>query len=151
MDLGTGWTELGMLGLFLASFLAATILPFSSEAVLLAMVSTGADPLLLFMLATLGNTLGGLTNYAIGRWLPAERVLRWFRVDIDQGKRWEGLVRTRGVWVALLCWVPVIGDPIAIALGLFRAPFMPSAALMLLGKAARYAVLLWVAEPFVTG
>lgn len=149
--MGPAWTEWGLLGLFLASFLAATVLPFSSEAVLLALASAGAELTGLFVVATAGNTLGGLTNYAIGRWLPQERVLRWFRIDVAQGKRWENLVRKRGAWAALVCWVPVLGDPIAIALGLFRAPFVPSAVLMCLGKAARYAILLWVARPFIVG
>lgn len=151
MELGPGWVEWGLLGLFLASFLAATILPFSSEAVLLGLASTGIEPASLFVWATLGNTLGGLGNYALGRWLPTDKVLHWFHVDVRDGQRWAGLVRRRGAWVALLCWIPVIGDPIAIALGLFRAALVPTALLMLLGKAMRYAILLWLVQPFVVG
>lgn len=150
MELGGEWAEWGYAGLFLASFLAATILPFSSEAVLLGMAAVGGSLLPLFVVATAGNTLGGLTNYAIGRWLPTDRLVRWLRIEPEKSMRWRRLVERRGVWVALLCWLPVIGDPIAIALGIFGARFVPVALLMLIGKAARYAVLLWIAEPFLS-
>lgn len=142
MELGPAWAEWGLLGLFLASFLAATILPFSSEAVLAALALGPWSSVSLLVVASVGNTLGGLTNYAIGRWIPQGTVLRWFRIDPVQGERWRVLVQQRGAWAALLCWMPVIGDAIALALGLFRAPFVPSALLMGLGKALRYAVVL---------
>lgn len=151
MELGPGWSEWGLVGLFLAAFLAATILPFSSEAVLLAMAAAGGGLLPLFVAATAGNTLGGLVNYGIGRWIPEDRVVKWLRIDTGKAERWRTMVDRRGAWAALLCWLPVIGDPIALALGLFRAPFVPCAVLMLIGKAARYAVLLWIAKPFVAG
>jgi membrane protein YqaA with SNARE-associated domain len=145
MELGTEWMAWGLPGLFLASFLAATVLPFSSEAVLLAMAVAGADALTLFGVATLGNSLGGLTNYGIGRWLPSDRFIRWARIDASKAQRWMALVQRRGTWTALLCWLPVIGDPIAIALGVCRAPLPLTALFMVIGKAARYAVLLWAA------
>lgn len=150
MEMGPAWAEWGLMGLFLASFLAATILPFSSEAVLVGMAAMGGGLLPLFVVATVGNTLGGLVNYGIGRWLPADRLVQRLGIDVGRAGRWQALVQRRGVWAALLCWLPVIGDPIAIALGLFRAPFLSSALLMLVGKAVRYAVLLWVVRPFIT-
>jgi len=146
MEFGPDWSEWGLLGLFLASFLAATILPFSSEAVLVGMLVLGGSAGPLFLVATAGNTLGGLVNYGIGRWLPADRLLRWLRIDVGKAARWRALVQRRGAWAALLCWLPVVGDPIAIALGLFRAPLLWTAILILLGKAARYAVLVWVVD-----
>lgn len=145
MELGPEWMEWGLPGLFLASFLAATVLPFSSEAVLVAMAGAGGDPLLLFGVATVGNSLGGLANYGIGRWLPTHRFIRWTGIDATKAQRWMALVQRRGTWSALLCWLPVIGDPIAIALGVCRAPLTLTALFMVIGKAARYAVLLWVA------
>ncbi|HRF81229.1 MAG TPA: YqaA family protein [Flavobacteriales bacterium] len=146
MEFGPDWSEWGLLGLFLASFLAATILPFSSEAVLVGMLLLGGSAMPLFLVATAGNTLGGLVNYGIGCWLPTDRLLRWLRIDVGKAERWRALVQRRGAWAALLCWLPVVGDPIAIALGLFRAPLFWTAMLMLLGKAARYAVLVWVSS-----
>lgn len=145
MELGPEWMAWGLPGLFLASFLAATVLPFSSEAVVLAMAAAGGDALVLFGVATAGNSLGGLANYGIGRWLPTDRFIRWTGIDAGKAQRWRAMVQRRGAWAALLCWLPVIGDPIAIALGLCRTPFVPTTLFMVAGKAARYAVLLWAA------
>ncbi len=146
MEIGQGWEALGLPGLFLAAFLAATILPFSSEVVLGAMAAGPWSFVSLFLVASVGNTLGGLTNYGLGRWIPEERSVRWFRWDTAKVERWRLLVRRRGAWAALLCWLPFVGDPIAIALGLFRAPFLPTAVLMFVGKAMRYAVVIAVAR-----
>ena len=142
MELGPAWAEAGLWGLFLASFLAATVLPFSSEAVLGIMAMGEWNGLALLVVATIGNTVGGLTNYGIGRWVPEEKLVRRLRIDPSKAERWRGLVHRYGAWAALLCWLPVIGDPIAIALGLFRAPLLPSALLLFLGKAVRYAAVL---------
>ena len=68
--------------------------------------------------------------------------MRWFRIKPEKAERWRGLVQRYGVWSALLCWLPVIGDPIAIALGLFRTSTWPVLVLMFIGKASRYAVLI---------
>jgi membrane protein YqaA with SNARE-associated domain len=132
------------LGLFLASFLAATILPFSSEAALVALTLGPWSGMSLLVVASVGNTLGGLANYGIGRWVPEGALVRWFRIDPIKGERWRALVHRRGAWAALVCWMPVIGDAIAIALGLFRAPFLASAVLMFMGKAVRYAIVIWL-------
>lgn len=142
MELFTGWADAGLPALFLACFLAATILPFSSEALLAAMALGPWSAVSLLAVASVGNALGGLTNYGIGRWIPQGRLVRWLRIDPYRAGRWNGLVRRYGSWSALLCWLPVIGDPIAIALGLFRVPFLPVALLMFIGKAARYAVVI---------
>ncbi|MBS1570043.1 MAG: DedA family protein [Bacteroidetes bacterium] len=141
MELFTGWSDAGLPALFLASFLAATVLPFSSEALLAAMAMGPWGTLPLLLTASIGNTLGGMTNYGIGRWLQEGKLLRWLRVNPAKGRRWEGHVQRYGPWAALLCWLPVVGDPIAIALGLFRARFWPVLLLMFIGKAVRYAVV----------
>lgn len=144
LELGDGWAAAGLPGLFLASFLAATLLPFSSEVLLLLMTQGTWSGLSLLLTATAGNTLGGMTNYLLGRWLPEGRVLRFFHVDAAKAERWRDFVRGYGAWCALLCWLPFIGDPIAVALGLMRARPAQVALLMCLGKAARYAVVLAV-------
>lgn len=131
--------------MFLAAFLAATILPFSSEALLMAMAALGDwSGSSLLLVATVGNTMGGLTNYGLGRWIPEERATRLFRLDTTKAERWRDFVHRRGAWAALLCWLPVVGDPIAIAMGLFRAPFLPTAVLMFIGKCVRYCVILGI-------
>ena len=137
MELFTGWAQAGLPALFLACFLAATILPFSSEALLAAMAFGPWSSLALLAVASIANTLGGLTNYGLGRWVPEDRLMRRFKVDPAKAERWNTAVQRYGAWCALLCWLPVIGDPIAIALGLFRARFLPVAVLLYLGKAVR--------------
>lgn len=142
MELFTGWADAGLPALFLASFLAATILPLSSEALLAAMALGPWGTLPLLLTASIGNTLGGLTNYGLGRWVPEGKLMRRLRVDPPKAERWNALVQRYGSWCALLCWLPVVGDPIALALGLFRARFWPVVLLMFIGKAARYAVVI---------
>ncbi|MBL0127216.1 MAG: DedA family protein [Flavobacteriales bacterium] len=143
MELAPYWADLGLWGLFLASFLAATILPFSSEAVLVAF-TLGSWPLgTLWLVASLGNWLGGMSSYGVGRLGNLERITKWLRTNPEKALKWQARTERFGAWAALLCWLPVIGDPIAIAMGLGRSRVIPTALLMFLGKAARYAVLLW--------
>lgn len=142
MELDPIWVELGLWGLFLAAFLAATVLPFSSEAVLAAATlgpwSTGA----LLLVASLGNTLGGMSSYGLGRLGDMDRIARWLRTDPAKALRWQQRIERYGAWAALLTWLPVVGDPMAIALGLGRARPWPVLILMFLAKATRYWVLL---------
>ena len=126
----------------MASFLAATVLPFSSEAVLAAMAFGTWSTLSLWTAASLGNTLGGMTSYGLGRLGDMDRIARWLRTDPGKVRHWRSRIGQYGAYAALLTWIPVIGDPIAIALGLGRAPIGPVLVLMFLGKAARYAVIL---------
>lgn len=142
MEFGPWWMEGGLIGLFVACFLAATVLPFSSEAVLAAMTFGPWSGLSLWAVASLGNTLGGMSSYGIGRLGDPVRMARWLRVDPTVAARWKDLVLRYGAWAALLTWLPFVGDPIAIALGLGRAPRWPVAVLMFMGKAVRYAVVL---------
>ena len=135
-----GFFETGYLGLFLTSFLAATLLPGGSEGMLLLMLGVDYDPWALVCLATLGNTLGGVTNYGIGR-LGKPRWLEFIRVKQENIEAWKDRVGRYGVWLALLSWAPVFGDLMTVALGFFRAPFWAVLILMTVGKFARYAVL----------
>ncbi len=142
MGAGPDWVELGLPGLFAASFLAATLLPFSSEA-LLATMAQGPWPwVALWAVATVGNTLGGLLTYVLGR---LGRTLSWRGLGVasaDASPRWLDRVRRWGPWAALLSWLPVVGDLIAVALGTVGCPWPATALLMGVGKALRYAALL---------
>jgi membrane protein YqaA with SNARE-associated domain len=131
----------GLWGLFLACFLAATIVPFSSEAMLAAATFGPWSNGTLILVASLGNWLGGLTTYLLGR-LGSAPLMRRLRLDPSTADRWQGPVRRHGSWLALLCWAPIVGDVIALALGLFRVHAAPVALLMLAGKAARYALVI---------
>jgi len=130
----------GLAGLFVASFLSATLLPGGSEAVLLGVLALHpgqAVPALL--LATLGNTLGGMTTYWMGRALPEKKVGSGETArHIEQVRHW-------GSPALLLAWAPLIGDALCAAAGWLRLHWLPCLLWMALGKGARYAVLVFAA------
>lgn len=135
--------DFGYLGLFLATFLAATVIPFSSEAVLAAMLLSGFNPLACLTVASLGNTLGGLSSYGFGYLGDWSKITKWLGAKPEKVKRWKTQVDRYGSYTAILCWLPFVGDVIAIALGLFKTPFWHVTFFMSLGKTARYAVIMW--------
>ncbi|MBL7964789.1 MAG: DedA family protein [Flavobacteriales bacterium] len=144
MELGPVWEQWGLVGLFLGTFLAATLLPLSSEA-LLAVMAMGPWPTLTLLgVATAGNWLGGMSTYAIGRWGAQGRLGRWVGLDSPRAQAWAKRAQRHGPWLAWLCWAPLVGDLIAAALGLFKAPVGWTALWMFAGKLARYAVVLAV-------
>ena len=142
VELDPSWANAGLWGLLLASFLAATVLPFSSELILAAMAAGPWSTASLLLVASAGNWAGGMTCYGLGRMGDLGRIMHWLRSDPQTIDRAMGWMKGYGSWAALLTWIPIIGDPIAIALGLGKAPLLPVSILMLLGKAARYAVIL---------
>lgn len=134
-------TEWGYWGMFLSAFLAGTILPFSSEAVMLACVGLGLDPVLSTLATTAGNALGGLTCYWIGHLGKMEWIEKYFRVDYKQLEKATRFIHGRGSWMAFFSFLPIIGDAVLIALGLMRANVWIVTFSMTLGKLARYAIL----------
>jgi membrane protein YqaA with SNARE-associated domain len=135
---------LGYGGLFLGSFLAPTVLPLSSEAVLAAMVVGGYDPVLCVVVASAGNSLGGMTSYCmgyVGKWAWVERL---FARNRDKVARVKGWADRHGSRAALFCWLPVVGDPLAVALGFMRSPVWQVGCYMLAGKFLRYVVWVWL-------
>ncbi|MDA7744562.1 DedA family protein [bacterium] len=138
------WIELGFIGLFLATFLAATVLPFSSEFVLISLISAGYDPFLCVITATIGNTLGGMSSYILGRIGDYNRISKWLRMDQSGINKWKPKIDRYGHWTALLCWLPIIGDPIAVALGVFRTKWIPVLILMTVGKGIRYFLVVFI-------
>lgn len=129
--------DLGYLGLFVGSFLAATVVPFSADVLLVGLLIAGGSPTLTILVATLGNWLGGLTSYAIGRigkWEWIERL----HVSRESLEKQKSRIDRYGAVVALLTWVPFIGDVFAVALGFYRVRFVPMAFWMLVGKCGRF-------------
>lgn len=129
--------NLGYTGLFLGSFLAATIFPFSADVLLLGMLEAGGAPWAVIAVASAGNFLGGLTSYGVGRsgkWEWIEKL----GVKRETLEKQKAKIDRYGAWIALLSWVPFIGDIIAVALGFYRAKFIPSAIFMFLGKFGRF-------------
>jgi membrane protein YqaA with SNARE-associated domain len=139
------FSELGFLGLFIASFLAATILPLSSEVVLGALLVNGLSPVALVTIATAGNVLGSLVNYVLGWWLGQQVVRRWLKMSPDEFIRAEQRFRRYGLVSLLFAWVPVIGDPITVVAGVLRVRLLWFLLLVVAGKCARYLVVAYLA------
>ena len=128
--------------LFLSAFLAATILPVSSEAVLAGLIVAGrGDPGLLLVVATIGNTLGSVVNWVLGRGIDSLRNRRWFPVTADRYEQASRIFRRFGEWTLLFAWLPVVGDAFTIAAGAARVNLGVFVVLVAIGKAARYAVI----------
>ncbi|MGY9107434.1 MAG: YqaA family protein [Alphaproteobacteria bacterium] len=134
------------LGLFISAFLAATLLPFSSEVVLAALYAVDEfDPWLLWVLATAGNTLGGILNWVLGRYCLKWQDRRWFPFKEDQLTKAQHWFERYGKWSLLLAWLPLIGDPITFAAGILRIRLGIFIVLVGFGKGVRYAVVLLIA------
>ena len=116
-----------------------------AEAVLLLRLRAGGDPVTLVLVATAGNLLGSLITYAIGRAGHGALSSRWLRVDPGRLARAEALFARWGTPVLLFAWLPVIGDPLCLLAGLLRARLLSFVLLVGAGKAARYAVVAWLA------
>jgi len=132
--------ELGYWVLFFATFLAATVVPFSSEVVLSAMLMAGYDPYTSLAVATFGNWLGGMSSYGLGRLGKIEWIHRYLRIPQNKLDKAHRFVEGKVAWVSLLCWLPFVGDVIAVVLGLLRANIWVTSIGMFLGKAIRYVV-----------
>lgn len=138
-----GFVEYGYIGLFLASFLAATILPLGSEVVFAGLIALGMNAWACVGVATVGNWLGGMTNYFLGRLGKVEWIEKYLKVKpekIDKMQRWlEG----KGAIMAFFSFLPVVGDLIALALGFMRANVYIVNVAMIVGKFARYVIIMY--------
>ncbi|NOT11752.1 MAG: DedA family protein [Methylococcaceae bacterium] len=136
-------TLTGIWTLFLSAFISSTIAPGGSEAVLAYMISAKHYQIeLLVIVATIGNTLGAMTTWGLGR-LTAKK----FPVaGLLPEKRQKALniLKTRGLWVLLFSWLPLIGDALCFAGGWLKCPWLPASLLILAGKFGRYALIAWM-------
>ena len=139
-----GLFDYSLWGLFLASFLAATIVPFSSEVILTFLIANGTNPLSAILVATAGNWLGGMSSFAIGYMGKWEWIEKYLRVERAKIEKWHDRMYSRGAVFAFLCWVPAVGDIFAVGLGLLRANIPITAVSMLAGKFLRYVVWGWL-------
>jgi len=126
---------LSLASLFASSFLSSTLLPGNSEVVLVAMLLSGvSQPWLLVLIATMGNSLGGLTNVILGRFFPLREKSRWQEKAVGWLKRY-------GAATLLLSWMPVIGDLLCLLAGWMRISWGPVLFFLCLGKALRYVLV----------
>ncbi|MBC8439541.1 MAG: DedA family protein [Deltaproteobacteria bacterium] len=135
--------EYGYLGLFLASFLAATILPFSSEVVLGVLLSHDFSPYVTVFVATTGNVLGSVLNYGLGvlgSQILLNKLLGISNLEIGKA---ENRFKKYGVFSLLFAWVPIIGDPLTIVAGILKINFALFLLLVAAGKFLRYVFVAW--------
>ena len=138
--------QTGYFGLFLVSFLSATLIPLVSEAFVALMPTLGYSLWGVLFFATAGNFLGSLTNYYIGK-LGSDFVLaRWFQTGQDKMEKAEALFQRWGLPVLFFAWVPVIGDPLTVVGGIFKANLWGFSFWVLLGKTLRYLLILGVID-----
>lgn len=136
----------GYVSLFATGFIAATLLPASSEVLLLTLAQQGYAPLGLWLAATSGNTLGSCVNWYLGKELLRFQHKRWFPVSPQQLHKAQLQFQRYGSWSLLLAWLPIVGDPLTLVAGTLRVRFSLFLMLVALGKGARYALLLVLAR-----
>ncbi len=138
----------GYWGMFIASFIAGSVFPFSSEAVLTALQLAGLEPLHLFLAATVGNVGGSMFNYGVGTLGKMEWIEKYLHVEPAKVRRTARWMERYGAWIGVLCFLPILGSVIAVTLGFTRANPWLSLFTITLGKAARYALLIFVVAQF---
>ena len=142
-------TGYGYMGMLLAAFLAGSFFPFSSEAVMVALMATGLDPWVLMIYGTIGNVMGSVFNYGVGRMGKIEWIEKYLHVkkeDLDKAHRF---LAGHGAWMGFFAFLPVLGSAITIALGLMRSNVVITFIATTIGKLFRYVVLIYGAGLFM--
>lgn len=132
----------GSLGMFVSAFLAGSILPFSSESVMVALLAVGGNPWVLLLAASVGNTLGGISCYYVGRIASPQWLQHKLHIKEKNMQRARVLVSRWGAWMGFLCWVPILGDAILVTLGLMRFNPLVTNFIMFVGRTLRYVIVL---------
>lgn len=128
--------------LALSAFLSATLLPGTSEALLVALlIEESTSPALLLLFATVGNVAGSIVNWFLGMFFMHFRDRKWFPVSARQIEKATNWYAKYGVWSLLLAWLPVIGDPLTLVAGIMRTRFVTFLILVSVGKFLRYLVI----------
>lgn len=135
--------DYGPIGMLIASFIAGSVFPFSSEAMMLAMLAAGVDPWELVITASIGNVAGSMFNYGVGRlgrldWI--EKYLHVKKESLDRAQRFMG---GHGAWMGFFAFLPILGSAISILLGLMRANIIITLISITLGKVMRYLIIAW--------
>jgi membrane protein YqaA with SNARE-associated domain len=138
MDLFLEW---GLWGLGLSAFLAATILPISSEIILTSLLMSGESPVALLLIATAANVTGSVVNYVVGRWGSDTILHNWLHITPLQTDKAEQQFNRYGKWSLLFSWLPVIGDPLTFIAGVLKINFVTFLALVTIGKFSRYWII----------
>lgn len=143
-------TDWGYVGLFISALLAGSIIPFSSELVMVALVKVGLSPALCVLAATLGNTLGGMTCYYMGHLGRLDWIEKYFKVKKEKIDKMHVFLQGKGALMAFFAFLPFVGEVIAIALGFMRSNVFLTTSSMFAGKLLRYIAMLLALEGAVS-
>ncbi|MBR1889595.1 MAG: DedA family protein [Alloprevotella sp.] len=138
--------SIGPAGMFLSAFLAGSVLPFSSELVMVGLLAAGTNSLSLLCWGTLGNFSGAVVNYKIGSLGNIEQIKRWTKVSPEKLDKGLGYVRRYGPWAGLLAWVPILGSVITVSLGFLHTRFDLTMLNIFVGKLLRYSIIIALYE-----
>ncbi|SDK01721.1 membrane protein YqaA, SNARE-associated domain [Billgrantia gudaonensis] len=133
----------------MVSLVSATLLPGGSEVWLARLWCRGEHVLMLWAVATFGNTLGSLINVTLGRYARRFQDRRWFPASREGLVRAERWYRRFGEWSLLASWAPIVGDPLTVLAGVLRLPWWRALLLIALAKGSRYAVVLLLAQAWL--
>lgn len=136
-------TSYGYIGMLLSAFLAGSFLPFSSEAVMLALLAAGLDPVELIIYGSVGNVAGSMFNYVVGRMGKLEWIEKYLHVKKESLDRAQRFMAGHGAWMGFFAFIPILGSAITIVLGLSRANIPLSVLSITIGKVVRYIILVY--------
>jgi len=142
--------EWGYPGLFISAMLAGSIVPFSSEIVLIALVRLGLDPVGCLIAASLGNTAGGMTCYYMGHLGKIEWIEKYFKVKEAKILKMQKFLQGKGAFMAIFAFLPTFGEIISIALGFMRSNVWLTITYMFVGKLVRYIIILAAVEEIIS-
>lgn len=134
----------GYWGMFVAAFIAGSVFPFSSEAVMAGLQLAGLSPVYLLIWGTVGNVAGSMFNYWIGSLGKLEWIEKYLHVKREKVIKTQQFMEQKGAWMGVLCFLPILGSVIAVTMGYMRANVYISFISILIGKAVRYAALVYV-------
>lgn len=133
----------GYFGMFIASFIAGSVFPFSSEAVVTGLQLAGTPVVPLFLSATIGNVMGSMFNYWVGSLGDPVKIEKYTRVKPEKMERMLGFMQGHGAWLGFFTFIPVVGSVLSVCLGYLRSNVWLTLLSISLGKSLRYAVLIW--------
>lgn len=132
----------GYLGMTIAAFLAGSVFPFSSEAVMVSLQLAGLEPWPLFLSATVGNVVGSMFNYWIGTFGRMEWIEKYLHISAEKVNKTRAWIDGRGAWIGTLCFLPILGSVLSVTLGYMRANPYTTFMSISIGKAMRYAIII---------
>ena len=139
-------TSYGYWGMLMAAFLAGSVLPFSSETVMLILLGSGLDGWQLVVYGSIGNTLGSVFNYFVGRLGKLEWIEKYLKIKKKNMERAQRFMAGKGAWMGIFAFLPILGSAVTVILGLTRANMLISFISIAIGKFLRYWLLVYGAN-----